>query len=396
MLFLSMEYQLFLIITLVFSSFIFINSLIILPQSSSSRAFGITFSLPLFLTVRAYLIAPYQKTESEALLFSGYILLIFLCTIIVLLKQKSDYLKLFFVIPFIVILITVTKPCYDIYSKLASLFGILVYVIAAINMSLAVRAAIRREKCSFQAYTGLFMIAVFLCIWMNLKGFSSAALLLLVLGYVSCEIYIYQNTLGAFFKEYNKNAEDLKRYNSSIQMEVSRRVQQIEKSNKKLLEKSKVDSMTGFYIKTAFMQSLETELERLPQTVLSIIMFDIDNFKYINDSEGHQVGDRCIKNLSGLAKTSFRKDDVIGRYGGDEFLVLLPETAPVKAYLIAERFRQYVQTKSSPQITISIGISNYPFNGNSADELIEAADKALYASKHNGRNKVTSYSSLKG
>jgi diguanylate cyclase (GGDEF)-like protein len=154
--------------------------------------------------------------------------------------------------------------------------------------------------------------------------------------------------------------------------------------------------MTGFYIKTAFMQSLETELERLPQTVLSIIMFDIDNFKDINDSEGHQVGDRCIKNLSGLAKTSFRKDDVIGRYGGDEFLVLLPETAPVKAYLIAERFRQYVQTKSSPQITISIGISNYPFNGNSADELIEAADKALYASKHNGRNKVTSYSSLKG
>ena len=182
--------------------------------------------------------------------------------------------------------------------------------------------------------------------------------------------------------------------NASIHAEVIRRVEAIEKSNRKLLEKSKTDSMTGLLIKSAIMEKLENLLERSPRSNLSILMFDIDMFKHINDTMGHQHGDLCIKALASLAKTSFRQDDIVGRYGGDEFIVILPDTPSVKAFVIADRFRELIQSKSNPNITVSVGVATYPVDGRSPIALIEAADKALYASKQKGRNTVTLYSAI--
>jgi diguanylate cyclase (GGDEF)-like protein len=224
---------------------------------------------------------------------------------------------------------------------------------------------------------------------------SAEDLLLLALGYGACVLHVYKSTLSVFFKEYKENTESMKRIHASIHTEVIRRVEDIERSNRKLLELSRTDSLTGLYVKNAIINSLNSHLERSPQTALSVLMIDIDKFKQINDSMGHQIGDRCIKTLSGLIQASFRQDDVLGRYGGDEFMILLPAITPVKAYLIADRFRQQVQSKSVPQFTVSVGISSYPDDAKTSAALIELADKALYASKQRGRNGVTLYSSFK-
>lgn len=180
---------------------------------------------------------------------------------------------------------------------------------------------------------------------------------------------------------------------SSLHSEVIRRVEEIERSNRKLLEKSKTDSMTGLLVKSAVIEKLNNFIERSPKSTISVLMFDIDLFKQINDTMGHQTGDVSIRNLTNLIKTSFRQDDIPGRYGGDEFIVLLPDTPPIKAFIIADRFRELIQNKTNPPITISMGISSYPADGKTPAALIDAADKALYISKQKGRNCVTLYSS---
>jgi diguanylate cyclase (GGDEF)-like protein len=82
--------------------------------------------------------------------------------------------------------------------------------------------------------------------------------------------------------------------------------------------------MTGLYVKSALLKSLESLIERSPNTVVSLMLFDIDRFKSINDTMGHQIGDKCIKAVASLAQGAFRKEDLLGRYGGDEFIVVLP------------------------------------------------------------------------
>ena len=394
MLFLNLENQLFFILMLVFSSYLLINALVLRPQSIRLRVFGLAFALPFLLTIAAFLTAPYHKSGAMALLFLGQILLILLCTIILLIKQESDILKLFYLLPFILAaaaLIFAASPLFTIWF--VGFYFIELGLILVI-LVLLVYSFLQKAKNRLLAYSGLFVMTMSSGLWLILKVLTLESLLLMGLGYGACTVYIYQNTSGIFFKEYQKNSDSLRRMNASMQMEVIRRVEEIERSNRKLLELSKTDRMTGLYVKSVVVKNLETFLERSPHTTLTLLMIDIDKFKEINDTLGHQIGDHCIKTLSTLAQASFRKDDIIGRYGGDEFLILLPETPTVKAYLIADRFRQQIQSKLNPQITISVGIANYPEDGKTSSSLIEAADKALYVSKENGKNSVTLYSTI--
>jgi diguanylate cyclase (GGDEF)-like protein len=121
----------------------------------------------------------------------------------------------------------------------------------------------------------------------------------------------------------------------------------------------------------------------------SILMFDIDNFKGINDTYGHIAGDMCIKRLALIAKSSIRDEDSIGRYGGDEFVVVLPSLTISQARLVAERFRKKVDETESPHFSVSIGIASYPQDASNVKELIAAADEGLYKSKRKGRNTVS-------
>lgn len=395
MMFLSLEYQLFLIIELVFSSYLFINAFTLRHQSVRLRSFGLVFFLPFFLSVAAFLTAPYNKLNAQTTLLTAHIFLILLLTLSLYLNEKSESSKLFYLLPFFMTGLTLFISHSSLNSTWYTVYYLACLGFVLFHMALTVHTLFQKSKERLPAYLGLFIMASALGVWLLSGTMTLEGLFLMTVGYSTCTVYSYQNTLGRFLKDYYKNSEDLQRMNASLQTEVIRRVEQIEKSNRKLLEISKTDSMTGLYIKSAVIKKLETSLERSPRTTMSLLMFDIDNFKHINDSFGHQVGDRCIKTLASLSMTSFRKDDILGRFGGDEFIALLPDTSPTKAYGIADRFRLLVQSKSSPQLTISIGIANYPEDAKTPELLIDAADKALYISKQKGRNLVTLYASLK-
>jgi len=136
----------------------------------------------------------------------------------------------------------------------------------------------------------------------------------------------------------------------------------------------------------------EIERARRYQGGLSVIMIDIDHFKRLNDEFGHLLGDEVLRQVSTIFSQNLRKVDVACRYGGEEFVILAPQTSGEQARAAAEKLRRVVATWNFPgvprPVTISAGIANLPDHGQSRDELVKAADQALYAAKQGGRNRV--------
>lgn len=168
--------------------------------------------------------------------------------------------------------------------------------------------------------------------------------------------------------------------------------------NAKLYELATKDGLTKLYISRHFYTLLENEIRRCSRYKhkMSLLMLDIDNFKNINDTYGHLIGDQILRELSNEISQTVRKIDIPARYGGEEFIVILPETTKEDAVIIAERLRVNiskikVKAKEDTYIspTTSIGVCQYPMDGEDAKTLINSADTALYHSKHNGKNIVS-------
>lgn len=161
---------------------------------------------------------------------------------------------------------------------------------------------------------------------------------------------------------------------------------------KKLLYLSQTDLLTGLYNRTKIDQALSDEMTRSKRNhrEFSILLFDVDFFKKVNDTFGHQMGDKVLISLSHTAKESLRRYDIIGRWGGEEFLVLCPECDNEEAMVVAERLRKNVEESNSPSQcahTISIGVATMQQN-DTPHTLVSRADNALYQAKHQGRNQV--------
>jgi diguanylate cyclase (GGDEF)-like protein len=165
--------------------------------------------------------------------------------------------------------------------------------------------------------------------------------------------------------------------------------------NAQLYELATKDGLTKLYIHRHFYFLLESEIKRVQRYhhVLSLLMMDIDNFKAVNDSYGHLVGDMVLKEIANVIQKTIRHVDIPARYGGEEFTVILPETPVLSGVIIAERLRKKISEISvkvddnhyvTP--TVSIGISEFPNSGEGIKDLIDKADKALYVSKENGKN----------
>ena len=164
-------------------------------------------------------------------------------------------------------------------------------------------------------------------------------------------------------------------------------------ANRRLRRISRVDSLTGLLNRGAIDQRLEEECLRARRegTALSAIMLDIDHFKHVNDRHGHVRGDEVLRFLAERIRRLARATDIVGRYGGEEFLLVLPHTARAEAQGLAERLRSHVSDTpvAGLPVTASFGVATSP-PGESlpALELLERADTALYRAKDEGRNKV--------
>ncbi|UTW04170.1 diguanylate cyclase [Amphritea atlantica] len=175
--------------------------------------------------------------------------------------------------------------------------------------------------------------------------------------------------------------------------------QKLEAANQQLQSLSRTDGLTGLNNRAYWQECLEKEFDRFArqQETSSVIMFDIDHFKKVNDSYGHQAGDMVIQTIAQTLGQYVRKTDIAGRYGGEEFGAILVGTCGENAKVFAERLRSAVEATVMPygehrlSVTISVGIAEVTFEQASALEWLEQADQALYTSKQNGRNQVTRF-----
>ena len=149
------------------------------------------------------------------------------------------------------------------------------------------------------------------------------------------------------------------------------------------------DPVTGLYNHRHFQNHLTIEVERAKRhgRILSLIMIDIDLFKNFNDAKGHPEGNRLLQSVGQILKDSVRNIDVVFRYAGDEFAILLPDTDKAHAKEVAER----VRLKTEQQLkdaTLSLGIASFPADATNFEDLVEKADQALYLAKRSGKNQT--------
>lgn len=174
-------------------------------------------------------------------------------------------------------------------------------------------------------------------------------------------------------------------------------------TNRMLSEVSTRDSLTGLYNRWFVMEKIDSELNRALRhgSPMSLLMLDVDHFKRVNDTFGHSAGDQVLQAIGKLLRDSCRVYDVPGRYGGEEFCILLPETRTGNTTIVAERIRRRLETTELPcgetsiAVTASIGIAG--MDGEDAvlspAALIDRADRALYSAKNRGRNRVEMWDS---
>jgi diguanylate cyclase (GGDEF)-like protein len=165
----------------------------------------------------------------------------------------------------------------------------------------------------------------------------------------------------------------------------------------KLESQSIRDGMTGLFNRSFMEVALDRELQRAGrhEKPVAVMMVDVDHFKQLNDSFGHEAGDVVLREVAECLRTGVRAEDIVCRYGGEEFVIILPELGARWAMERAETLRQRVgelgvrlHGRPLREVTISIGVAIYPEHADSGEELLRHADRALYAAKHHGRNRV--------
>lgn len=198
------------------------------------------------------------------------------------------------------------------------------------------------------------------------------------------------------FYNLEKQKSELKLAKEELEQRVEERTLELSIANQKLQRLSEIDTLTNIPNRRRFDQVFEKEWSEAVQRhqPLSLMIIDIDHFKKLNDTYGHQYGDECIKEVAGIIEKSKREQDILARYGGEEFTVISPNTSEEGIFALAQRMRKRVEGAplKKCQITISIGVATiYPKKEGDPRKLLEIADQALYEAKNSGRNKVILY-----
>ncbi len=171
---------------------------------------------------------------------------------------------------------------------------------------------------------------------------------------------------------------------------------EIETLQAELVRSAHYDSLTGIYNRGTFLAECEREVSRSARggAAFSLAIFDIDRFKQVNDRYGHPAGDQVLRAFADVLRTGIRKHDTVGRYGGEEFALLMPQTGKDTALRVAERIRRALESRGVSvdvgriEVTVSAGVATYGADGEDWDTLLSVADTALYEAKDAGRNRV--------
>src|SRR3989344_3726891 len=180
--------------------------------------------------------------------------------------------------------------------------------------------------------------------------------------------------------------------NPAVKKNLTKLIKELEKNIDYLYEIATIDEKTGVYNNKFFKTVSEMELDKVNRGIgpLSLLILDLDNFKKLNDTYGHMIGDKMLKRLGLVMKENTRKYDIISRFGGEEFIILLPNTNIKRAITVCNRLRIKIQQDKETikyRVTISGGLTEYK-KGDSIKRMQQRADKALYQAKKLGKNRI--------
>ena len=268
--------------------------------------------------------------------------------------------------------------------------NIINYLIIIVLISLSIIHKKKKSENNIVFYSYILLLIYYLVSIFSFNSLKPWINVISIMSFFTLHlINSYQQAYPPLLRRIEKLKVQTNRQTAELPEHIRQQFQIMENNKAKLMDMAYTDKMTGVFNKEKI-TSLIKDMIRDPRiNVFSIMMFDIDDFKKINDNLGHLVGDESLIDMAKLGIESIRKNDYIGRYGGDEFLIILSGLDPYETKIIAERFRLKIANTKDPNFTISIGVSSYPEDGKTFKELLEAADKALYLSKERGKNRVS-------
>lgn len=348
---------------------------------------------------------------------------------------KSRWIYTFFVLLFFVIYNSLSGEVFIHLRTLGLILGL--SVLGNIIFILALKRGIKypREKTDLALYTSMasqqldFDLVVLSMLVFFTKGFNSP-LLVLFIFYIMVATFLihhkkaFKNTITAMILVVVISFSDEGLLFSSerlatmvafnvillftyfISAYLSRNMRENEKKLRDLLQKSQemsvTDGLTNLYNQAYFFLLFRLELEKARRyhTPFSLIIFDVDRFKSYNDNMGHLKGSEVLQRIGEMMKLAFRASDLLAKYGGDEFVVILPNSDKVGTFLAADRLREMVENEPfegkhlqpGGKVTLSMGIATYPEHGDTMEKILGNADKALYFAKKSGRNRTVIYS----
>jgi len=369
--------------------FAFLNLIFVLSLNrgqSFSKAFGLVFALPLVLYAASFV----NPGRDYYTLFRSYLDLIMLVAVFIMALipywNFAGNALLIAVYVFLVLFLFQADILWPSYLFSSFNLGVINVLLTLLTVIILLK---RIENNVLLLIVGLLILGAVQSVHLFIPQISSVLPDLgRICAYILFFIYIYRDTMQPYLTKTKKAEKVLKDLQKTVDYELRKKLAEIERNNEHLRTSMLKDPLVDALNRKAIFDYLNKAIEK-PDAKFTILLFDLDDFKKINDMEGHLAGDRVLKKIAKIAKDNIRSIDVLGRYGGDEFLIILPGTTVEEALRVAERFRQ--QAKAQSGSTVSIGIASYPADGKTVQELINVADKGMYQAKNKGKNAVTHY-----
>ncbi len=310
--------------------------------------------------------------------------------------KKTNYKNIQKMIVAIIVLSTFMP--YRFSGYWGFLEGIIIIIFMYIIL-LNILSFIKKRKNAFINLLSYIFVFTVIILYKN-ESLNQTLLNLGVFFFVLSQFFIFirknysvpyeVETVVGYNKEMLKQYQDL---NENFEIKLKERTQDLEAKNNFLKKMITIDGLTGLYNHKYVYDILESEYKKAIRykKPLTVIMIDIDHFKNINDNYGHQIGDQILISVAKILKQMVRETDVVGRCGGEEFMIVLCETDLEGAYTLAERIRLYINknkfTADDVKVSISAGIAQLE-DEKSPKDIVKNADDLLYKAKHNGRNRI--------